>query len=168
MLTDNPILVNCIRETPTLMCAQRKAKKIVPTEEDIIRSNIASFGDDIVPLKGEVCLPFPETIAYRRIPDVVSRVGRCEFVAEVFLEREVGLQRKAEIHFIAMLSANKMFTFLFGNTTYWSANGAIAVSNGNVTDSSVSSALSRCVYDSWYWGDEQQENRTQFVWGDRP
>ena len=78
------------------------------------------------------------------------------------------LPTKAEIHFIAMLSANKMFTFLFGNTTYWSANGAIAVSNGNVTDSSVSSALSRCVYDSWYWGDEQQENRTQFVWGDRP
>lgn len=47
MLTDNRILVECMKELPALMCAQRKAKKVVPTEEDIIRSNIASFGDDI-------------------------------------------------------------------------------------------------------------------------
>lgn len=29
------------------MCAQRKAQKCIPTEDDIIKSNIASFGDDI-------------------------------------------------------------------------------------------------------------------------
>ena len=58
MLTDNPILVNCIRETPTLMCAQRKAKKIVPTEEDIIRSNIASFGDDIGKITNRITAMF--------------------------------------------------------------------------------------------------------------
>ena len=47
MLTDNRVIVNAIENRPVLMCAQRKAKKIIPTEEDIIRSNIASFGDDI-------------------------------------------------------------------------------------------------------------------------
>lgn len=47
MLTDNRVIVECMKELPALMCAQRKAKKIIPTEEDIIRSNIASFGDDI-------------------------------------------------------------------------------------------------------------------------
>lgn len=47
MLTDNPVLVRRHRPMPALMCAQRKAVKVVPTEDDIIRSNISSFGDDI-------------------------------------------------------------------------------------------------------------------------
>lgn len=46
-LTDNPVLVNKHRYTDTLMCVQRKGAKIIPTEEDIIASNIASFGDEI-------------------------------------------------------------------------------------------------------------------------
>lgn len=45
--TDNSILVGCHKQLPALMCAQRKAKKCVPSEEDIIKSNIVSFGDDI-------------------------------------------------------------------------------------------------------------------------
>ena len=79
------------------------------------------------------------------------------------------LPTKAEIHFIAQLSANGAFTYLFSNVTYWSANGAIKVNkdNGTVTDVNDRSALVRCVYDTWYWGDEQQQNREQFVWGDR-
>lgn len=47
MLTDNNILVSKLRESPALMCIQRKAQKILPTEEDFITANIASFGDDI-------------------------------------------------------------------------------------------------------------------------
>ena len=47
MLTDNEVLVRNLRELPALMCAQRKAKKIIPTEEDFIRSNIESFGNEI-------------------------------------------------------------------------------------------------------------------------
>lgn len=77
------------------------------------------------------------------------------------------LPTKGEIKFISMLSANKIFTYLFSNAVYWSANGAIAVSEGNVTDSNSGTALTRCVYDSWYWGDEQHDPRTEFVWGDR-
>lgn len=45
--TNNEILVKCHREMPALMCAQKKAQKCVPEEEDLIRSNINSFGDDI-------------------------------------------------------------------------------------------------------------------------
>ncbi len=47
MLTDNPVLVNNLIEEPALMCVQRKAAKIIPTEEDFIQANIDSFGDDI-------------------------------------------------------------------------------------------------------------------------
>ena len=47
MLTDNRILVERHVQTPTLMCAQRRASKKVVQEEDVIRSNIESFGNDI-------------------------------------------------------------------------------------------------------------------------
>ncbi len=47
MLTDNKVLVNKLTPLPALMCAQRRATKKVPTEEDFIRSNIESFGNEI-------------------------------------------------------------------------------------------------------------------------
>lgn len=47
MLTDNKVLVDRLVELPTLLCEQRNAVKIVPTEEDFIQSNIGSFGNDI-------------------------------------------------------------------------------------------------------------------------
>ena len=83
------------------------------------------------------------------------------------------LPTKAEIHFIAQLSAKKAFEFLFGDTVYWSANGAVQVNKGNVTNSSATTALLRCVYDSWYWdkvdgleGDPRHDPEV-FVWGDK-
>lgn len=47
MLTDNSILVGKLRPLPALMCVQRKAQKKIVSEEDFIRCNIDSFGDDI-------------------------------------------------------------------------------------------------------------------------
>lgn len=47
MLTDNRILVDKLVELPALFCAQRKAKKVIPTEMDFVSSNIDSFGNDI-------------------------------------------------------------------------------------------------------------------------
>jgi hypothetical protein len=46
-LTDNRVLVDNLRELPAVMCIQRNAEKKIVTEEDIIKSNIMSFGDDI-------------------------------------------------------------------------------------------------------------------------
>ncbi|MBR4826545.1 MAG: hypothetical protein IKZ91_01510 [Bacteroidales bacterium] len=79
------------------------------------------------------------------------------------------LPTRGEIRFIAMLSANSAFTFLFTTGSYyWSANGAIYVVSGDVQDApSKTTALARCVYDTWYWGDEQMEDRDIFTWGDK-
>ena len=46
-LSDNKILVDKMRNLPTLMCAQRRAEKRISNEDDFIRSNIDSFGNDI-------------------------------------------------------------------------------------------------------------------------
>lgn len=45
--TDNQIIVDNTRNDMTIMCVQRKAKKTIPTEKDMIRANKNSFGDDI-------------------------------------------------------------------------------------------------------------------------
>lgn len=47
MLTDNAVLIDNLRELPTLMCVQRKADKKLVCEDDAIKANIDSFGDDI-------------------------------------------------------------------------------------------------------------------------
>lgn len=74
----------------------------------------------------------------------------------------------SEIKFIAQLSAKGVFEPMF-KSDYWSANGVVNVNvnNGTVTSNNNTTALLRCVYDSWYWGDEQWNPRSQFVWGDR-
>lgn len=46
-MTDNKILVENIRPTPTIFCVQRNAEKTDVSEDDLVRANIASFGDDI-------------------------------------------------------------------------------------------------------------------------
>lgn len=47
MLTDNHVLVSRHEQSPAIMCAQRKAQKKLVTEEDVVKSNIDSFGNDI-------------------------------------------------------------------------------------------------------------------------
>ncbi|HIT54484.1 MAG TPA: hypothetical protein IAD07_11160 [Candidatus Fimivicinus intestinavium] len=47
LLTDNPILVENTREEPAILCVQRQAEKKAVTQEDLIQSNINSFGDEI-------------------------------------------------------------------------------------------------------------------------
>lgn len=47
MCTDNPILLERTQNSPTIICMQRSAKKIVPTEEDIVAANKLAFNDDI-------------------------------------------------------------------------------------------------------------------------
>lgn len=47
MCTDNKILLEKTKELPTIICMQHKAEKVIPSEEDIIRSNKLAFNDDI-------------------------------------------------------------------------------------------------------------------------
>lgn len=85
------------------------------------------------------------------------------------------LPTRAEVGFIAQLSAMGFFEFLFNNGgIYWSANGAIKINGKTVEDVNNDRALLRCVYDSWYWdkidgleGDPRHNPRNKFVWGDK-
>lgn len=47
MDTDNPIIVKNTLNSPTIVCMQRRAEKVIPTEEDIIQANKLAFNDDI-------------------------------------------------------------------------------------------------------------------------
>lgn len=47
LTTDNPILLNGLRELPAILCIQKRADKKVITQDDLVQANMDSFGDDI-------------------------------------------------------------------------------------------------------------------------
>ena len=69
----------------------------------------------------------------------------------------------AEINFIAMLSAKGTFVTLFSGT-YWSAQGALTAGQTNTNNNQ--SAMTRCVYDSWYWDKLDNEKYRRLPAGD--
>lgn len=82
------------------------------------------------------------------------------------------LPTMAEISFSSQLSANNVYAWQFSDD-YWSANGVVYVNkaNGSVTPNpGTSKAYVRCVYDSWYWGDDRVLDTeglpSIFAWGD--
>lgn len=82
MLTDNRVLVDNIRNMPTIFCAQRKGAKIEVSEDDLIRANIASFGDDIgrttnwITSMFDVQATFPEDSDEYRVLDYRIKCGQ--------------------------------------------------------------------------------------------
>lgn len=92
------------------------------------------------------------------------------------------LPTQAEIEYIVQLSAENIIPCLFGSgeTTkgyYWSANGILGVDySGNIDYNGNTASGVRCVYDDWYWvnndGTEDLapggETCSTFYWGDKP
>ena len=84
------------------------------------------------------------------------------------------LPTEGEIRFISSLSSRGVFEWQFSGN-YWSSNGGVYVdkSNGHVSPKpGLTTAYVRCVYDSWYWGDDRVINKETgmpdiFTWGDR-
>lgn len=76
----------------------------------------------------------------------------------------------AELQYIAKLSSDGKIPHLYSNNGYyWTATGKCQYfTNGTVNPSTSTSddAFVRCVYDEWYWGDDQITPKTQFTWGD--
>lgn len=74
---------------------------------------------------------------------------------------------EAEIEYIVNLSAKKKIPTLFiDGEDYYAASGRLW--NSGEWKNSGYSIFVRCVYDVWYWGDEQIKNKGTFVWGDNP
>jgi len=57
-ITDNPVLLRRTKPTRTILCAQRVANKILPTEASLVRSNIHGFGDDIGKITNRITAMF--------------------------------------------------------------------------------------------------------------
>lgn len=88
---------------------------------------------------------------------------------------------KGEMEYIVKLSSSGKIPVLFSqNETYWSAQGPMTVPNGagnltEVTPASNSTYPVRCVYDEWYWKNEDgtpdklsDTQKGTFTWGDAP
>ena len=77
-----PLLVKRARPLPAVMCVQRKAPKCVPTEDDLMLSNINSFGNAVgevtnrITAMFEVQARFPENSREYRILDYRIKCGQ--------------------------------------------------------------------------------------------
>lgn len=65
LTTDNKVLINNYKAEPTIMCIQRKGEKIISTEEDLILSNINSFGDEIGKITNRITAMFDVRAGYQ-------------------------------------------------------------------------------------------------------
>lgn len=85
----------------------------------------------------------------------------------------------AEIEFIMKLSQDGKIPVLFNTSTqYMSAQGPVETSDLatygylRTPSSTTDNAAVRCVYDEWYWGDDDikpgADGKYAFTWGDRP
>lgn len=61
MCTDNPIILKKTLNSPTIICLQKRADKVIPSESDIIEANKLAFNDEI----GEVTNRITEMIVRR-------------------------------------------------------------------------------------------------------
>ena len=77
----------------------------------------------------------------------------------------------AEAKFIYTLSWEGKIPLLFTNgRSYWCAHGYFMPVEGKVSlnDQANNTLSIRCVYDEWYWGSDQINNKSTFTWGDYP
>lgn len=64
--TSFPLLVNNTVELPAVVCVQRKAPKCVPTEDDIMQSNINSFGNAVGEVTNKITSMFEVQARYEK------------------------------------------------------------------------------------------------------
>lgn len=61
-----PLLVNNTKNLPAIVCVQRKAPACVPSEEDLVQSNINSFGNSIGEVTNKITAMFEVQAAFKK------------------------------------------------------------------------------------------------------
>lgn len=64
--TSFPLLVHNTRELPAIVCVQRKAPKCIPTEDDMMLSNINSFGNMVGEVTNKITSMFEVQARYEK------------------------------------------------------------------------------------------------------
>lgn len=64
--TSFPLLINNTAKLPAIVCVQRKAPKCIPTEDDIVRSNINSFGNAVGEVTNKITSMFEVQARYEK------------------------------------------------------------------------------------------------------
>ena len=62
--TSFPLLIHTTKDLPAIVCVQRKAPKCVPTEDNIMESNIKSFGNDVGEVTNKITSMFEVQARY--------------------------------------------------------------------------------------------------------
>lgn len=99
MLTDNRVLVDNLQELPAIVCTQRKAKKKVVTDDDVIKSNIDSFGDDIGKITNRATSMFEVQARFDKnspeYRELDYRIKCCQLLQQNSIDKSKGIISKS-------------------------------------------------------------------------
>lgn len=96
--TDNKILLQALKNTLPIICVQKKAEKKTPTEDDLIKSNILAFNDEIGTITNRATAMFdiqsaflPETDEYKTLE---YRIMCCQLLQQNSIDKAKGIISK--------------------------------------------------------------------------
>ena len=96
--TCSPLLVRKTKQLPAIQCVQRKAPKCIPTEDDIMKSNIDSFGNEVGEVTNKITSMFEVQSKYSsdsreyRILDYRIKCG--QLYQQNAIDRTKGIESK--------------------------------------------------------------------------
>lgn len=98
MLTDNNVLVNKHIALPAISCAQNKAAKMVPTEDDFIKSDVGAFGNDIGSITNRATSMFEVRSGFdkgsKEYKELTYRIRSCQLLQQDSIDKAKGILSK--------------------------------------------------------------------------
>lgn len=98
MLTDNPVLVRKHVDLPAIVCAQNKAVKIIPTEDDFVKSDINAFGNDIGSITNRATSMFEIRAGFgvgsKEYEELTYRIRCCQLLQQDSIDKAKGIISK--------------------------------------------------------------------------
>lgn len=97
--TSFPLLVNNTKKLPAIVCVQRKAPKCIPTEDDIMQSNMNSFGNAVGEITNKITAMFevqaryPENSREYRMLDYRIKCG--QLYQQNAIDKTKGIEAKS-------------------------------------------------------------------------
>lgn len=97
-LTDNPIILKSITPLNTIICDQEKVKPKIPTEEDLVKANKDSKGDDIGAITNHATAMYDLMASFRSFSkeygELKNRIMKCQKLQQDSIDKAKGIEGK--------------------------------------------------------------------------
>lgn len=96
--TNNPVVISRINELDAIVCMQKTAAAVVPTEEDLIKANKLSFGDEIGTTTNRITAMFDVRARYekdsKQYKELTYRIMCGQLIQQNVIDKSKGIEAK--------------------------------------------------------------------------